>query len=274
MSSARSSLQHGFETWRARLPLEITLALGLGFVLAILGPYDTSQFPLLPRAGYWIGLVTAWFLVAGVVEAVLRLLPFSSRWNPAAILIATYLIAGVPMTALVWIASVELTNGSEVMRPLVLYGQTLLVGSGASLIGRSLLPASDRETVRQIAVPEQSALSNAQTVSAISVSLSRLEARLPVHLRGAIMVLASEDHYVRVYTRAASHLLLMRLSDAIDEMDDTPGERVHRSWWVAASASCEFQPRGRTAVLRVAGVVDVPVSTPYLKVAEDIARRG
>ena len=53
---------------------------------------------------------------------------------------------------------------------------------------------------------------------------------------GVKIALQGEDHYVRIHTALGSELVLMRLGDAIQELDGLEGERVHRSWWVARRA--------------------------------------
>ncbi|MFX8624480.1 LytTR family DNA-binding domain-containing protein, partial [Acinetobacter baumannii] len=61
--------------------------------------------------------------------------------------------------------------------------------------------------------------------------------RLPLKLRGAeIYAVEAEDHYLRLHTSRGSDLILMRLSDAIVELEGLEGARTHRSWWVAKGA--------------------------------------
>jgi hypothetical protein len=97
-----------------------------------------------------------------------------------------------------------------------------------------------------------------------------LVARLPGKLKAAaILALQSEDHYVRVHTDAGSDLVLMRLSDAIDGMGDTPGARTHRSWWVSKSALKSVKrDNGRLALL-LANDLEVPVSRGYATELKD-----
>ena len=61
--------------------------------------------------------------------------------------------------------------------------------------------------------------------------------RLPLRLRGAtIRAVQAEDHYLRLHTDRGSDLILMRLSDAVSELEGLEGARTHRSWWVAREA--------------------------------------
>ena len=75
-----------------------------------------------------------------------------------------------------------------------------------------------------------------------------------------VLALQGEDHYVRVHTALGSELLLMRLTDAIEELGGLAGERVHRSWWVAREAVRTARPSGRRATLTLANGLEVPVS--------------
>src|SRR5690606_15189181 len=62
----------------------------------------------------------------------------------------------------------------------------------------------------------------------------RFLTRLPHRLKGAaIRAVEAEDHYLRVHTDQGSDLILMRLSDAVKELEGLDGAQTHRSWWVA-----------------------------------------
>lgn len=88
----------------------------------------------------------------------------------------------------------------------------------------------------------------------------RLYARLSPGFEGNILALESEDHYVRVHGVRQSELLLMRLRDAIAEMDAVPGEQTHRSWWVARNAVAGVIGAGRNREIRLANGTIVPVA--------------
>ncbi|ERM03598.1 hypothetical protein Q644_00945 [Brucella intermedia 229E] len=61
-----------------------------------------------------------------------------------------------------------------------------------------------------------------------------LLARLKPGNRGAILRLSAEDHYTRIVTsRGGEELLLLRFSDALNEVGNTSGLQIHRSHWVA-----------------------------------------
>ncbi len=56
---------------------------------------------------------------------------------------------------------------------------------------------------------------------------------------------------MRVHGARSSELLLIRLRDAIAEMDDLPGEQTHRSWWVARDAVVGVHARGRSYEIKL-----------------------
>jgi hypothetical protein len=88
----------------------------------------------------------------------------------------------------------------------------------------------------------------------------RLYARLTPRFEGPILALESEDHYVRVHGMNHSELLLLRLRDAIAEMDQEPGEQTHRSWWVARGAVSQVVGAGRNRQLELANGTRAPVA--------------
>ncbi|SIS66253.1 LytTr DNA-binding domain-containing protein [Roseivivax lentus] len=56
--------------------------------------------------------------------------------------------------------------------------------------------------------------------------------RLSPENSGTLWALSSERHYVRVRTDTGSELLLMRLSDAMDQCRHLDGVQLHRSHWI------------------------------------------
>ena len=87
-----------------------------------------------------------------------------------------------------------------------------------------------------------------------------LAGRLPPGF-GPLLALKGEDHYVRAYAQDRDILILMRLRDAVAELDGMgEGMQVHRSWWVARAAIAEVQRDGRTLHLCLSNGTIVPVS--------------
>ena len=79
----------------------------------------------------------------------------------------------------------------------------------------------------------------------------------------------SEDHYLRVHTDRGSDLILMRLADALQELEGLEGAQTHRSWWVARSAVRDVSRGDGRATLTLDGGLSVPVSRRYAKALRD-----
>nr|WP_321360764.1 LytTR family DNA-binding domain-containing protein [uncultured Hyphomonas sp.] len=94
--------------------------------------------------------------------------------------------------------------------------------------------------------------------------------RLPVKFRRAeLWAISSEDHYLRVYTNLGEELILMRLADAVRELDGAAGVQVHRSWWVAKDGVSDARRDNGKLVLVLKNGTDVPVSRTYQAAAKD-----
>lgn len=88
--------------------------------------------------------------------------------------------------------------------------------------------------------------------------------RLPLKLRGAeIWAVEAEDHYLRLRTSKGQDLILMRLADAIGELEGIEGMQVHRSWWVARDAIADAKRGDGRATLTLKDGCEVPVSRTY-----------
>ena len=75
----------------------------------------------------------------------------------------------------------------------------------------------------------------------------------------------AEDHYLRVHTDRGSDLILMRLSDALAELEGLEGAQTHRSWWVARDAVRGVTRGDGRATLTLEGGLSAPVSRRYAR---------
>ena len=91
--------------------------------------------------------------------------------------------------------------------------------------------------------------------------------RLPGALGRDLVYLKMSDHYVEVFTTAGHTVLLMRLGDAVAELEGL-GMRVHRSYWVGHGHAERLLRRGRRRLLRLTDGHDVPVSRSYRAAVE------
>ncbi|MEM8649065.1 MAG: LytTR family transcriptional regulator DNA-binding domain-containing protein [Pseudomonadota bacterium] len=87
--------------------------------------------------------------------------------------------------------------------------------------------------------------------------------RLPPELRGELIAVSVEDHYTRVITNKGSHLMLMRFSDALKELQNADGLQVHRSHWVAENSVDSLIKESGRLRLKLTDGQEVPVSRTY-----------
>jgi hypothetical protein len=113
-----------------------------------------------------------------------------------------------------------------------------------------------------------------ETPQATPISVSRAEPRfadrLPLSIRAQpIIALQAEDHYLRVHTSQGSTLILLRLSDAVAELQADPaapaGAQTHRSWWVAQSGVRAIARADGRAMLTLTNGIEAPVSRSHYK---------
>lgn len=136
----------------------------------------------------------------------------------------------------------------------------------AVMVGLSLL--LDKRVALTHAAPSPTALAAAVANSPAAVARLRCRflERLPSRLKGAdLHAVEAQDHYLKLHTSRGSTLILLRLADAMVELEGLEGARTHRSWWVARDA-VESAARGDgRATLRLKGGVEAPVSRTYAR---------
>ncbi len=86
--------------------------------------------------------------------------------------------------------------------------------------------------------------------------------RLSAEKRGALWALTAEQHYLRVYTNKGDDLILMRLSDALGELEQADGLQIHRSHWVARIGVERLVEEDKRLFVILKNGVRLPVSRP------------
>lgn len=110
-----------------------------------------------------------------------------------------------------------------------------------------------------------------RTTTSAGAPLVEGEGAPPFVLRSQLRSIAdvacveAQDHYLRVTDMSgASQLVLYRFADAVAELGGA-GERVHRSFWVAARAVVHVERRGKRIKVVLATSQRVPVSGTFLQ---------
>ncbi|HEV2083082.1 MAG TPA: LytTR family DNA-binding domain-containing protein [Brevundimonas sp.] len=227
------------------------VALAGGVLLALTGAFNTGEAPLWLRLAYWTFVMfvgAIWGTVASLLAE--RLVDFDERpWLAAIVLTA---VITLPMTGFVWLVTglifVREVYPAEAFVHLL--GPVALVTATVSVLNVFL-----GRKPRQTHVSE-----------GVSPAPARFLDRLPARLRGSrLIAVQAEDHYLRLHTDRGSDLILMRLSDAVTELEGLEGAQTHRSWWVARDAVRDVERGDGRALLTLDGGISVPVSRRHAK---------
>jgi len=235
-------------------PLGVAVAAGL--LLSLVGAFETSLLPLWPRTLYWVGVMGLGTLVALTVRPVVAWTGWleGHPWIEGGVVALSIITLGAP---LVWLVSAAT------------FGKALRGGElDAFILPVSVLSVAT--TALNYALQRPLTATHAASASDrpdAPVSLRpRFDARLPAHLRGAeIFAVSAEDHYLRVHTDQGQALILMRLADAVAELEGVEGAQTHRSWWVARDAVTDARRGSGRATLRLRGGIEAPVSRTYAR---------
>lgn len=247
--------------FRLSLTLDRALVKGLlisvivGVLLAFTGAFGMTGASFHHRLLYWLPVMiigASWgHVCAQVIE---RWIDFDRKpWLGALVLTAAM---SVPLTVIVWGYTVwlfEQGRHPEVARLIYFFLPVTVVTGAMSALNIFL----QRQPV--------------QTHAAVAgAAPARFLDRLPPRLRGAaIRAVESEDHYLRIHTDRGSDLILMRLSDALVELEGLEGAQTHRSWWVARDAVREVSRGEGRATLTLDDGLEAPVSRRYAKALRD-----
>ncbi|WP_299297480.1 LytTR family DNA-binding domain-containing protein [uncultured Tateyamaria sp.] len=237
--------QFALREWRTHMahPVTLTALIGVGLILGLAGPFGTdTRLRFAPRVLYWLVTVALTYGVGAFCDLALRgLLSKRQVWLRVLITAAVsgigvaLVVAAINFVAFGWIPTLESLPG--------FLGPVIAIAA----IVTAVLTMIRQQNAPQVA--PQTALAPAQILK-----------RLPIDKRGPLVALSVEDHYVRIQTTKGEALVLMRLSDAINEVGDTLGAQVHRSHWAAFDQVRAATRLGDRATLTMTNGNDIPVS--------------
>ena len=238
--------------WDARIwARNLAIAAAAGVFLAFIGAMGTGAAPLGARLIYWTPLMVIGALISSLMAIGLsRLMPARANlWLYGAVL---SLAIALPITLLVWGYTNLFLDGRIGLPELPgLFGGVVAISTAMTAV--------------MILVNRPGAVTHAPPPGAPAAQVRFME-RLPPKLKGAVIyAVQSEDHYLRLHTSKGSDLILMRLADAVVELEGLEGAQVHRSWWVARDAVTDVKRGDGRATLTLSGGVEAPVSRAYAK---------
>ena len=264
-----------------KLGMELGIMAAIVVALALLGPFGSYATPLAQRLAQWALFVFGGYALFRPVIWAGRIVAAQSGIPQWLCIACACVLAAMPTTLLVaWLISGDTLGEAPLTVLLQRYLEVLIVGAVATLVQLALARPEPPSTTaeppgpppgRSPAQPGQpDPVAAAPSLSGPAPSRPKLAERIPALGGGPILALSHEDHYVRVHHAAGSTLLLMRISDAVSELDGVDGLRVHRSWWVAREAVTGTETRGRALWLKLSNGLEAPIArsmVPELKAA-------
>ena len=240
----------------------VVVALALGAVFAFLGVYDTDNLPFHKRYVFWTTT-----MVTGTVTSAL-----ASPWIFNQLLRGRHTVLQLAVVAAmvscpVLLVIVGFNTGFTGPWPtndlpmqfarvfaisFILVSGTYVAAKALGLIGAAPAPGA-----------------------AASSPIPKFLSRLPAKYRGAeLYAVSSEDHYLRIHTDRGEELILMRLSDAMRELEGADGLQTHRSWWVASNGVDEMSRENGKQTLMLKSGVAAPVSRSFAKAVREAGLGG
>ena len=213
------------------------------FIVSMAGPFGTYEALTLPvRASYWGGIIAASMVIALFLRVLWRIIiKGDPAWLEDLLVVSSLAIVFGPMVATinsaVWPTNTDLVGWSAI--------SAVTFAIGVVTIG------SRRLIQRDVAGMDKSRRDRL---------LDRVEAPSGARLTRVY----SDNHHIRVITSDGSeHRLLMRLRDAVDEIDVEPGFCVHRSHWVAKALITGVKTAEGREVVELPCGNTIPVGPKY-----------
>jgi DNA-binding LytR/AlgR family response regulator len=197
-------------------------------------------------------------VLATLVGAAIFIPVYLKGWleaRPLAGSVVVALVMSAPLTVLVWFLGPQFFPDFLATDPKALPGYFPAVFLVSVLMTAINHLVADHDARRKAQVTH---------AAPAGAPAARFLERLPVKLRGGeLYAVQAEDHYLRLHTSRGSDLILMRLADAIAELDGLEGARTHRSWWVAKAAVADARRADGRGTLVLKNGVEAPVSRSY-----------
>ncbi|MBJ7484023.1 MAG: LytTR family transcriptional regulator [Brevundimonas sp.] len=233
-----------------RWAIDLGMLVAIGVLLGFLGPFDSDSAPAVQRYLYWTICLVGCGLIGVAADDLLSRV-VTVTWRRVALV---SLLITPPGTLLV-LATQKLLMGQAFGWTVFLdllwqvWPIVLAVMAVRALVWRRRPTRIETRTVIAPPLPDAEAV---------------FRRRLSARRRGArLIAIEAHDHYLKVHTDAGEELITLRFADALEDLAQAHGWRVHRSWWVAAEAVEAVRWRRGAGEAQLVGGLKVPVSRSY-----------
>lgn len=230
-------------------------------IAAALGPFGTYEhISFFERLMYWGGLIFGLLFPAHIVRAAaFRFAPGPPLQRDLVAAAAVSILVG----PVVWLFN-RFFMAFDIATPFFLLQHIVIV------LLVCLVPVSIRAYMR-LHLGEMQAQSIANEVQrpVMTEAQAAFLRRLEPEKRGYVLRVSADDHQVAVWTDQGGSKLRLRFGDALEELSDFDGTRIHRSHWVAYDTIEAVVPDGRRHVVLLSCGTQLPVSQNGLKALQE-----
>lgn len=222
--------------WRPVLVFALPIAAVI--FLWLLGDFTVNrELPMLASLGYWTALAALVCLLSAIAgSALMQQARRRRRLYFSMALFANTLVIAMAMIGLKHFFGLDIGPGHGLIRTLGLAIVPATVALGLAVYLNRAVPS------RETAIPGTARLS-----------------RMPHGVRGEIIALQADDHYVHVHTAFGKGMIKYRFADAVAELGAN-GLQVHKSWWVNSAAIAGIKREKRNLFVELEDGTRVPVS--------------
>lgn len=220
-------------------PLLPIIWLAVTAVVSLAGPFGMfNTVPLWFRIAYWAPMIAVTIVVAIALRIFCRtVVGTTDDWKEDALVVAPLSIVIGQMVVLV---NGYFWPGEFLVSALFVSTLSVLIGGCVCLMRRFF--------------------QHQKMVSDSPTQRDRLLDRMTVNDAVRLVRISSDNHHIRILTTdGKEHRLLMRLRDAVGEVDVEPGMLVHRSHWVATSAISRVVETGGREAVELSSGETVPI---------------
>ncbi len=218
-------------------------------VCIIVGPFSTYEnLSLLERIPYWAGIILFCYAIALIVLTLSK--KFNLDKTPASFLshLLHSLVIASFIAVFVYGVNFWVFGNIEALPNIFSYlGLTIPISLVVSSVIYMLIPKMP---------------SNNEKNQAVFLK------RLPVHLGKELYSISVSDHYVEATTSKGTHMVLMRFSDALNEVAAINGIQLHRSHWIALNSVANVDKRDGKLIVKLKNGQKYPVSRSRLQAAK------
>ncbi|WP_325063734.1 LytTR family DNA-binding domain-containing protein [Pseudoblastomonas halimionae] len=252
------------------LIVDLSVMTVIGIVLALIGPFGSANAPLAVRLVSWIGFAWLGFAIYRPMQPAVAWLSNDLQLPEIGAWIGVTLVATIPLTVAIWCIGFlpDAPQAPTITQAFEAYFNVLVIGASVTIVFNLIARAKAAPAPSDGHAGAPGNLPSEPLATSPEPSPRFLD-RLPASLGTELLALEMEDHYVRAHTPLGSELVLMRMRDAVAELDGIDGAQVHRSWWVARGAVEDVKRDGRNLRLVLDTGLEAPVSRANVKPLRD-----